>query len=107
MVDRIHVCKLHHNTACREVDMDIILPDGQVIDPTRIREITPIRDLGLDSGSIDRSVLAFTIRMRGGQSIQVKEYYHFSDWADASKRLKVLRATIEARWQNSGASQSE
>ncbi len=81
--------------------MEHILPDGQKVDLTRVKEITAIRDLGLDPESIDRSVLSFSIRMKNGETKQVKEYYHFSDWAVASKRLKDIRNSLVSQWHQS------
>jgi hypothetical protein len=85
--------------------MEYLLPDGQKVELSRIKEITQIRDLGLDPGSIDRSVLSFSIRLRGGKTIQIKEYYHFSDWSEAKKSLKKIHASLMEQWQQSSPSQ--
>ncbi len=84
--------------------MEYLLPDGQKVEMSRIKEITQIRDLGLDPGSIDRSVLSFSIRLRGGTTIQVKEYYHFSDWSEAKKKLKKVHASLVEHWHQSDPS---
>lgn len=76
--------------------MEYVLPDGQKVDLGKVKEISAIRDMDVDITTIDKSLLAFSIRMKGGQNIQVKEYYHFSDWADASKKLKSIRTDLVA-----------
>lgn len=71
--------------------MMFTLPDGRNIDTEMIKEITSVRDHGLDPKSIDRSVLSFTIHLKGTTSVKVTEYYHFADWAEAKLRLNNLR----------------
>ncbi len=75
------------------------LSDGIEIDLQRVRDISPIRDLGIDPDSIDKSILAFTIRLRSGDPLQIKEYYHYSDWAVAHRKLKSIRTELVTRWQ--------
>ena len=71
--------------------MIFTLPDGRNIDTGLIKEISLVRDHGEDPKSIDRSILSFTIHLKGANSVKVTEYYHFADWAEAKLRLNNLR----------------
>lgn len=79
------------NTRCV---MKFTLPDGQNIETDLIKEITTVRDHGVDPKSIDRSILSFTIHLKGAPSVKVSEYYHFADWAEAKMRLINLRKQL-------------
>lgn len=74
--------------------MKFTLPDGQNIETGLIKEITTVRDHGADPKSIDRSILSFTIHLKGAPSVKVSEYYHFADWAEAKLRLNNLRTQL-------------
>lgn len=75
------------------------LPNGQVIELSRISSISSVRDYGRDPKSIDKHMIGFTIRMAGREVIEVTENYHFSDWAEVKKNIKQLREDIAELWQ--------
>ncbi len=70
------------------------LPDGRVLDTELITQVSSIRDLGQDERSIDRSILSFSVYLRKGETVQVVEYYHYTDWAEAKKRLTEVRKSL-------------
>ncbi len=77
--------------------MHYTLPDGQRIDLKKVVEVGSIRDLGLDPNSISQSRIGFSIKMTGGESVQVIKNYHFCDWAIAKKELETIRKEIEGQ----------
>lgn len=74
--------------------MIFTLNDGRSFDTKDIRDISAIRDYGEAKESIGMSKLAFTVYFRTGKSIQITDNYHFSDWAQAKKRLSEIREQI-------------
>lgn len=74
--------------------MKYILKDGREIDLTKVYELSVVRDEGMDKQSINLSKIAFSIRLKNGQSIRVERSYHFSDWAQVKKELDQERASI-------------
>ncbi|PKN73074.1 MAG: hypothetical protein CVU50_04790 [Candidatus Cloacimonetes bacterium HGW-Cloacimonetes-3] len=70
------------------------LPDGRIVDLTCVSDVSPIRDFGVDSKSIVKSRLGFTIFLNKREMLDVVDYYHFSDWAIVKKRLNMIREEI-------------
>jgi len=70
------------------------LPDGRTFETEEVSRVSSLRDLGLDESTIDKSVLAFTIKLKNGFSIQVMKYYHYNDWSEVVHEMKILRNEI-------------
>lgn len=70
------------------------LNDGREIDLNKVYELSVVRDEGMDKKSINLSKIAFSIRLKDGQSIKVEKSYHYSDWAQAKMELDQERADI-------------
>jgi len=74
--------------------MIFTLSDGRSFDTKDVRDISAIKDYGQEKSSIELSRLAFSVYFKTGKSIQISDYYHFSDWAAAKKRLSQIREQI-------------
>jgi len=70
------------------------LPDGREIDLTRVKSVSSIRDSGLEVNSIEKSAMTFSIRLAGSETIEVKELYHYADWAEATLKIKRMRQDL-------------
>ncbi|PKN78826.1 MAG: hypothetical protein CVU48_07230 [Candidatus Cloacimonetes bacterium HGW-Cloacimonetes-1] len=74
--------------------MKITLPDSTVVDTADILRVSSIRDDAQDEYSIENSTLLFNIKLRGGETIPVPVYYHYSDWAQKKMEITKLRNHI-------------
>lgn len=74
--------------------MEYTLPNGQQIELCRIVSVSPVRDLGPDPRSIDRSRIGFTVHLRKREIVQIEDTYHYTDWIEAKKRLEDERKRI-------------
>ncbi len=75
------------------------LPDGKKIDLTRVESISKIREYGQAGRIIEKQLIGFAIHLKNNETIEVKEEYHFSDWAEVKIRLSKLRDDIIAHWE--------
>ncbi len=82
--------------------MNYTLPDGRAVQLEKIARISQVRDLGDDSSTIGSSKLAFYIHISGQTTLEVSEYYHFSDWVGAKFKLRRLREDLFTRWKTAG-----
>lgn len=80
------------------------LPNGQLVDLSRISSISNVRDFGRDPRSIDQHLIGFTIRLKDREIVEVTDNYHFSDWAEVKSRLKQLREDIAQKWAEENVS---
>jgi hypothetical protein len=74
--------------------MIFTLSDGRSFDTKDVREVSTIRDYGQEKSTIELSKLAFTVYFKTGKSIQIADFYHYSDWSAAKKRLSEVREQI-------------
>ncbi|MDD4309894.1 MAG: hypothetical protein PHO32_05895 [Candidatus Cloacimonetes bacterium] len=79
--------------------MNYILPDGRIIDTSRIESISSVRDLGRDTKTIDRNRMGFTIHLSNREIVDIREYYQYSDWALVKTRMNRLHADLRQKWQ--------
>jgi len=81
------------------VEMLYLLPDGKKIDLARVESISKIREYGQAGKIIEKQLIGFSIHLKNNEIIEVKEEYHFSDWAEVKIRLNKLRDDIIAHWE--------
>lgn len=74
------------------------LPNGQEIDLTKVKGISKVRDYGRDSNSIDLHLIGFSIQMQK-EVVDITDSYHFCDWAEVTKKLKLIREEILSKWE--------
>ncbi len=76
-----------------------MLPNGQTIDLAKVSGISKIRDYGRDNKTIDEHLIGFAIHLQKREIVEVTESYYFSDWAEAKKKLRDLRADLIEKWE--------
>jgi hypothetical protein len=80
--------------------MNYTMADGTVIDLNDVYEISPIRDYGQDTATIDENILSFTIRLKSSKSIKVSLNYHFNESSSCYRELKKYRDELMQKWQD-------
>jgi len=78
--------------------MVLTLPNGQSVDLEKVSGIGSVRDLGRDPSSIDKYILGFSVRLRTGESLQIKKQYHFNDWIQAKKELDAIHKDLTEKY---------
>ncbi len=48
---------------------------------------------------IEEQFIGFAIHLKNNETIEVKDKYHYSDWAEVKIRLSKLRDDIIAKWE--------
>lgn len=86
--------------------MQYQLPNGTVVELSKIRSISRLRDLGECDQSIATCWMGFSILLSGREVIEVKDTYHYSDWAEVKLRLNGIRKEIMQRWQQEAEASS-
>ncbi|MEN6444720.1 MAG: hypothetical protein ABFC98_01585 [Candidatus Cloacimonas sp.] len=75
------------------------LPDGKKLDFARVESISKIRDYGQAENIVEKQHIGFAIHLKNKETIEVKETYHYSDWAEAKLRLNKIRNDIISEWE--------
>jgi len=74
--------------------MKYTLPNGRVIDLVRVLGVSPVRDMGPDSRTIDQSRIGFVVHMDKREVVEVTDTYHFTDWPVAKNKMKKVREEL-------------
>lgn len=80
--------------------MKYTFKDGTTVDLARIVSVSPVRDLGLDPGTITMSRIGFTIHMSRRELVQITRLYHYADWAKVKNELENERKELLAKWED-------
>lgn len=83
------------------------LPDGHRLKLENVLRVSQVRDLGSDSGSIGYSKMAFTIHLTKHEELEITEQYHYSDWAEAKRKLIQTREELINKWKEVGGYNTE
>jgi len=77
-------------------EMLYLLPDGKKIDLARVESISKIREYGQTGKIIEEQYIGFSTHLKNNEIVEVKDKYHYSDWAEVKIRLNKLRDDIIA-----------